>query len=329
MRLALLVGVIPLALSTMATAHAGPSAAPNGSSLRPLVVSELPERCKQLADVPASATISDPAFAAHVSVANCRAEEAMAQVALRPDAVSIAALDAAARPSVEILDDVIAHGTARWRLLADTAKADLYRGMAVRMRVAMSGREAPTSVEASLTSWLDRASRASHDASDVAHAGSVGDDPVVRNALASLASVEPSTAGAPGLFDPMLVRKLHRAIAADEQVIKDRAHREAVRIEIAEDTHLLSLQTERIAALRAAWHRAAEGGEYGDAATLARAHFEAVRARDTLRTSLAQARTSLIASQHQLAHDRQRLRQVEARDAALRTRPSSTARAAL
>jgi len=180
-----LAGGVLFALSVQSVAHAEPSAPPDASRLRPLAMAELPERCRDLARVPAS-VIPDPDMAAHVSVANCMAEEAMARLVLQPDAPSIAALDGSAQPSVEILDDVITHGSPRWQLIADTAKADLYRGMTVRMRIAMSGRDAPDSVEASLATWLASASRASRAAADVARTESLRDDPVVRSLLAGL-----------------------------------------------------------------------------------------------------------------------------------------------
>jgi hypothetical protein len=168
MRHAILAGVVPLLLGTLSEARAAPTAPGADSHLRPLVISQLPEPCRQLARVPASAVIPDPDIAAHVSVANCWAESAMGPLVLHPDAASIAALDTAAAPSLQIFDDVIAHAAARWKVIASTAKADLYRGMVVRMRSVIPGGDAPATIQASLTTWLDRASDASRAAAEVA-----------------------------------------------------------------------------------------------------------------------------------------------------------------
>lgn len=171
MRHAILAGIVPLLLGTLSEARAAPTAQGADSHLRPLVISELPEPCRELARVPASAVIPDPDVAAHISVANCWAEHAMGPLVLHPDAASIAALDTAAAPSLQIFDDVIEHGTARWQVMANTAKADLYRGMVVRMRSIIPGGDAPASIQASLATWLDRASNASRAAADVAMRG--------------------------------------------------------------------------------------------------------------------------------------------------------------
>src|ERR1700690_1756303 len=105
MRHLLLAGLVPIALFTNSVAFAAPA-----SPLKPLVAADLQARCRELAVEPASATIVDPDFAAHLSVANCVAEESMANLLLRPDAASIAALDTAAGASLAIFDDIIAHG---------------------------------------------------------------------------------------------------------------------------------------------------------------------------------------------------------------------------
>ena len=120
-----------LTLAAASTAHAAPT-----SPLHPLVPSELPASCRDHAAVPTTATTVDPDFAAHVSVASCLAETAMADLALQPDDVSLTSLDVAAAPSLEILEDVRAHGEDHWKAIADDRKADLLLGMVVRMRIA-------------------------------------------------------------------------------------------------------------------------------------------------------------------------------------------------
>jgi hypothetical protein len=260
MRHAILAGVVPLLLGTLSEARAAPTAPGADSHLRPLVISQLPEPCRELARVPASAVIPDPDIAAHVSVANCWAEHAMRPLVLHPDAASIAALDQAAAPSLQIFDDVIEHAAARWKVIASTAKADLYRGMVVRMRSIIPGGDAPAGIQASLTTWLDRASDASRAAAEVARSGPVGDDPVVR---------------------------------ANLRMIRDREQFDAAQAEVATDSRRFEIQAQRAAALDTAWHRAVAGGEHSEAETLMRAHFDAVHDERSALASLAQARSSL------------------------------------
>lgn len=155
MRYALLASLIPAVLGGSNVVRASPGRSP----LRPLVATQLPARCRPLAVVPPSARSSDPDLAAHVSVANCLAEEAMAGLVLGPDPASIAALDAAAAPSLAILDDVLEHGDVRWEPVADAAKADLFYGMVVRLRIATEQGDGGA-LEARLVPWLDQASQA-------------------------------------------------------------------------------------------------------------------------------------------------------------------------
>ncbi len=164
MRNAFLAALIPAAVSTISVA----GAAPDHSPLQPLVVSNLPARCRALAVVPPSARISDPDFGAHVSVANCMAEEAMSGLALRPDVASIAALDAAAAPSLAVLDDVIEHGDAGWMLVAEEAKADLLFGMVVRMRIVTGDSGDHEALDAMLAPWLNEATQVTREANGVA-----------------------------------------------------------------------------------------------------------------------------------------------------------------
>lgn len=163
MRNAFLAALIAVAVSTISVARG----APGHSPVRPLVVSSLPTRCRALTVVPPSARISAPELAAHVSVASCMAEEAMSGLALWPDAASIAALDAAAAPSLAMLDDVIEYGDARWMLVAEEAKADLLFGMIVRMRVVTDDPGDREALDAMLAPWLNEATQVTRDANGV------------------------------------------------------------------------------------------------------------------------------------------------------------------
>jgi hypothetical protein len=160
MRCASLTGVVVLVAATAA------SAAP-ASPLRPLAPA-VPTRRADLASVPASAITTDPDFAAHVSVANCMAEDEMAAVALHPDQASTAALETAIAPSLAIFDDVIAHGNASWRAIADAAKADLFDGMIVRIRSVTNDPQDHAGLESKMMQWSAQADAANRDAAQVA-----------------------------------------------------------------------------------------------------------------------------------------------------------------
>jgi len=144
-------------------AIAAPSSTTDGLSPFP---SSLPARCQPLARVPSSARTSAPDMAAHVSVAMCMAETALAGVT--PDATgaatgaaidaSVERLDAAIAPSISILDQVIRLGDPYFVLLAQNAEQDLYSGLVVRMRGADRGATAadPT-LETRLLPWESKA----------------------------------------------------------------------------------------------------------------------------------------------------------------------------
>jgi len=162
MRRNMIVGLLPIAMSATTLVRAAPVTAP----LRPLEVATLPERCRPLAAVPQSATIPDPDFAAHISVANCSAEEAMAKLTPHADQASMAALEAAAAPSLAILDDVIAHGDVRWSQMATDARSDLLVGMVVRMRIVANDPSDRDGLEAKLARWLNPATRTKQEAGE-------------------------------------------------------------------------------------------------------------------------------------------------------------------
>ncbi len=155
---------VSLVTTFMAT---GAQAAPR-SPLHPIDSAKLPAACQPLAVEPASAQIDGPDFAAHISVANCLAETAMAGLTLRADASSIDALDAAAAPSVAIFADVIEHGDASWKKLAESAKADLFLGMVVRMRSVANDPTDHLGLESKMRGWLDQGNRAAKESTSTA-----------------------------------------------------------------------------------------------------------------------------------------------------------------
>src|SRR5579883_471535 len=68
---------------------------------------DVPDACKLVATAPASAEIPMPGLVAKVSLAYCGANQRFAALKLSPDDASIAALNAAAKPSFALLDEVI------------------------------------------------------------------------------------------------------------------------------------------------------------------------------------------------------------------------------
>ena len=179
-------GLVPAVLFSPVLASAAPSRAAPVSPLQRIDTAKLPAGCRTLARVPASARTSDPDFAAHLSVASCMAETAMAGIALSPDDAGIAALNAAAAPSVTILDDVIAQGDPRWKLIAEESLGDLDVGMMVRLRtVGSSDANARAQLEPKLTPWRDHAEQAFREVAAIAaaHTDLVNKDAVVASAI--------------------------------------------------------------------------------------------------------------------------------------------------
>jgi hypothetical protein len=155
MRLVTIASLAPLALLVSAGAHA----ASGSSQLRPLCAADLPAQCQALAIVPPSATTPQQEFSTRISVANCMAEDALGKLSLRPSDRSLDRLHQAAQPSLTMLDDVIAHGDAHNREVAQAAKADLLNGMAVRIRRVTNDPMDKHGLEARLVSWQREANR--------------------------------------------------------------------------------------------------------------------------------------------------------------------------
>lgn len=153
--------VLAAAICTAASAVA--SAAPP-SGLRPLPMQQIPAQCHPLAWSPPSAKITEPEISAHISVANCWAMAEMANRGLKADVASMNALDASLSASNAILDDVIAHSDGQLKQAAASSKADLYRGMVVRMRDTPGTQEQHAALERRYASWLAIADRADRTA---------------------------------------------------------------------------------------------------------------------------------------------------------------------
>lgn len=153
-----------------APAPAAPAApaAPTTGALPPLDAGSIPSQCQAVATVPPDAKIAAPGLAARVALATCGANVRFAALKLTPDDAGIKAISDAAKPSFDLLDQVIASGDATFAGIATKAKADLNVSMAVRMRnsiapVTMSTVGAPlqehdqahAALEPKIKAWLD------------------------------------------------------------------------------------------------------------------------------------------------------------------------------
>lgn len=144
--------------------------------------SSLPAQCVPLSLVPRSATIALPNIAAHVSVANCLAETAMNGAMITPDSSSVARLNDAVRPSLAMLDEVIALRDPYWTAIAEDAKRDLFESLVVRERV--SALIPDLTLETALMPWQERAKESRDAIAKVIH-----DQPSIASRDAVIANV--------------------------------------------------------------------------------------------------------------------------------------------
>ncbi len=100
----------------------------------PIDPGSIPAQCQGVATVPADAKIATPALAARIALATCGANARFSALKLTPDDAGIKALSDAAKPSFDLLDEVIKANDATLSPIAQKAKADLLVSMAVRMR---------------------------------------------------------------------------------------------------------------------------------------------------------------------------------------------------
>lgn len=90
--------------------------------------------CAAVAAIPADAKIPGPALAAKIAFATCGANARFAQIKLTPDDAGLKALSDAAKPSFDMLDEVIKANDTTLSPIAQKARVDLLISMVVRMR---------------------------------------------------------------------------------------------------------------------------------------------------------------------------------------------------
>ncbi len=163
MRFRLVVAGLLLSGSTLALAQ--PAALP--AAIDP---SSVPPACQAVATVPADAKIATPHLAARIALATCGANARFAALKLTPDDAGLKAISDAAKPSFDLLDEVIKANDPTLSPIAQKARVDLLISMAVRMRnsiapVTMTTVGAPLAehdqahqgLEPKIKPWLDQA----------------------------------------------------------------------------------------------------------------------------------------------------------------------------
>lgn len=136
----------------------------------PIDPGSIPAACQGVATVPADAKIATPALAARIALATCGANARFAALKLTPDDAGLKALSDAAKPSFDLLDEVIKANDATLSPIAQKARVDLLVSMVVRMRnsippITMQTVGAPlaehdqahAALEPKIKPWLDAA----------------------------------------------------------------------------------------------------------------------------------------------------------------------------
>jgi hypothetical protein len=136
----------------------------------PIDPASVPANCAAVAAVPADAIIPAPAIEARIAVASCGASARFNALTLTASDDSIAALTAAAKPSIDLLDAAIAAGDPVWTPVAQKARGDIFLSMAIRMRNSIPAitmqtvgpdlaahDQAHAALEPKIKPWLDQA----------------------------------------------------------------------------------------------------------------------------------------------------------------------------
>jgi hypothetical protein len=148
-------------------AKAQPAAATGPGPIDP---GSIPAQCQAVAAVPADAKIATPALAARIALATCGANVRFATLKLTPDDAGIKAISDAAKPSFDMLDEVIKANDPAMTAIATKARADLMVSMVVRMRNSVppitmqtvgaalqDHDQAHAALEPKIKPWLDQA----------------------------------------------------------------------------------------------------------------------------------------------------------------------------
>jgi len=102
--------------------------------LPPIDQSVVPPSCAAVAAVPGDATIPQPSITARIATANCGAGVRLDALKISPDDSSLDAMNAAMKPSFDLLDQAANAGDPALATVAATVRSNLYVAMVVRAR---------------------------------------------------------------------------------------------------------------------------------------------------------------------------------------------------
>jgi hypothetical protein len=130
----LLFGILLSSASAFAQVSApAPAGAPTrGNGLSLVVVEDLPEKCRDLGKL-ADSPSQNQALSARISLANCVAEQKLADVVLCDCEQSVRDIEAASELSFKLLDEVYQVGDPATKILALQAQGDMLASFATRV----------------------------------------------------------------------------------------------------------------------------------------------------------------------------------------------------
>lgn len=123
----------------------------------------VPSACAALAWVPDDARIMTPTLEAYTSIASCIVRERTRAMKLAPDRDTMARLDFAIHPAIDLLDTAAEVGDLSQKIVALHAKADVYNGLIVRVRASAGTAVAASDVDALVAAWRDASREANRD----------------------------------------------------------------------------------------------------------------------------------------------------------------------
>jgi len=172
-------------------------AAPGPTSLSPILVEGLPEACRALG-TSASSNRPTRALSARISLSSCLVEQKVKALVLCDCEQSVIELDAAAGPSLALLDEVISLGDPTQKILALQVRGDLLQSFATRILAtvpapvdsspsALALREARLGlITPSMTPWIERSQAAYTELDRIARANpKLAKNPAVLTAVRS------------------------------------------------------------------------------------------------------------------------------------------------
>jgi hypothetical protein len=163
-------------------------------NLAPLILEEIPERCRTIAKQASHPALTQ-ALAARISLASCLADAGTTGLMLVDAEESVIALDDGVKRSIELLDEVMAAGDRTQELIAAHTKGELYTTLRVRMLSTLPASDGTAAsqalrdarraiLEAQLEPWREKARIAFERVVTLAKAQpKLLDNPVIKTAV--------------------------------------------------------------------------------------------------------------------------------------------------